>query len=47
MKPYLHIWLYPPHYRTVQQLAPIVTLQIIDQLERFFPQNLSLLSIVK
>ena len=45
--PYLHMG-YLPHIITQRNsLLPMVTLRIIDQLERLFPQNLSLLSIVK
>lgn len=44
---YLHMG-YLPHIITQRNsLLPMVTLRIIDQLERLFPQNLSLLSIVK
>ena len=39
---------YLPHIIAQRNsLLPMVTLQIIDQLERLFPQNTSLLSIVK
>jgi len=45
--PYLHMG-YVPHIITQRNsLLPMVTLRIIDQLERLFPRNLSLLSIVK
>jgi hypothetical protein len=45
--PYLHMG-YLPHIITQRNsLLPMVSLRIIDQLERLFPQNLSLLSIVK
>src|SRR3989454_11051000 len=44
---YLHMG-YLPHIITQRNsLLPMVTLQIIDQLERLFPKNTSLLSIVK
>jgi hypothetical protein len=44
---YLHMG-YLPHIITQRNsLLPMVTLRIIDQLERLFPQHLSLLSIVK
>ncbi|QBD80986.1 hypothetical protein EPA93_35470 [Ktedonosporobacter rubrisoli] len=44
---YLHMG-YLPHILTQRSsLLPMVTLRIIDQLERLFPQNLALLSIVK
>lgn len=46
-EPYLHMG-YVPHIITQRNsLLPMVTLRIIDQLERLFPRNLSLLSIVK
>jgi hypothetical protein len=46
-QPYLHMG-YLPHIITQRNsLLPMVTLRIIDQLERLFPQNLALLSIVK
>jgi hypothetical protein len=39
---------YLPHIIAQRSsLLPMVTLRIIDQLERLFPQHLSLLSIVK
>jgi len=45
--PYLHMG-YLPHIITQRNsLLPMVTLRIIDQLERLFPHNLPLLSIVK
>jgi hypothetical protein len=45
--PYLHMG-YIPHIIAQRSiLLPMVTLRIIDQLERLFPQNLALLSIVK
>ena len=46
-EPYLHMG-YLPHIITQRNsLLPMVTLRIIDQLERLFPQKLALLSIVK
>ncbi len=45
--PYLHMGYLPHIIAQRSSLLPMVTLQIIDQLERLFPQNLSLLSIVK
>jgi hypothetical protein len=45
--PYLHMGYLPHIISQRNSLLPMVTLQIIDQLERLFPQNLSLLSIVK
>lgn len=45
--PYLHIGYVPHIIAQRSSLLPMVTLQIIDQLERLFPQNLALLSIVK
>lgn len=45
--PYLHIGYLPHIIAQRSSLLPMVTLQIIDQLERLFPQNLALLSIVK
>ncbi len=44
---YLHMGYLPHIIAQRNSLLPMVTLQIIDQLERLFPQNLSLLSIVK
>ena len=44
---YLHMGYLPQIIAGRNSLLPMVTLQIIDQLERLFPQNLSLLSIVK
>ena len=44
---YLHMGYLPHIIAGRNSLLPMVTLQIIDQLERLFPQNLSLLSIVK
>jgi hypothetical protein len=45
--PYLHMGYIPHIIAQRSSLLPMVTLRIIDQLERLFPQNLSLLSIVK
>ena len=44
---YLHMGYLPHIIAQRSSLLPMVTLRIIDQLERLFPQNLSLLSIVK
>jgi hypothetical protein len=44
---YLHMGYLPQIIAGRNSLLPMVTLQIIDQLEQLFPQNLSLLSIVK
>ncbi len=44
---YLHMGYLPHIIAQRNSLLPMVTLRIIDQLERLFPQNLSLLSIVK
>lgn len=45
--PYLHLG-YLPHIIAQQNsLLPLAILRIIDQLERLFPQNLTLLSILK
>src|SRR5205823_947834 len=44
---YLHMGYLPHIISQRNSLLPMVTLRIIDQLERLFPQNLSLLSIVK
>lgn len=44
---YLHMGYLPHIIAQRNSLLPMVTLQIIDQLERLFPQNLSLLSIMK
>jgi hypothetical protein len=44
---YLHMGYLPHIIAQRSSLLPMVTLQIIDQLERLFPQNLALLSIVK
>lgn len=45
--PYLHMGYVPHIIAQRSSLLPMVTLRIIDQLERLFPQNLALLSIVK
>jgi hypothetical protein len=45
--PYLHMGYLPHIIAQRSSLLPMVSLRIIDQLERLFPQNLSLLSIVK
>ncbi len=45
--PYLHMGYLPHIISQRNSLLPMVSLRIIDQLERLFPQNLSLLSIVK
>ncbi|HTK11496.1 MAG TPA: hypothetical protein VL485_30270 [Ktedonobacteraceae bacterium] len=45
--PYLHMGYLPHIISQRNSLLPMVTLRIIDQLERLFPQNLALLSIVK
>ncbi len=44
---YLHMGYVPHIIAQRSSLLPLVTLQIIDQLEQLFPRNLSLLSIVK
>jgi len=44
---YLHMGYLPHIIGQRNSLLPMVTLRIIDQLERLFPQNVSLLSIVK
>lgn len=44
---YLHMGYLPHIISQRNSLLPMVTLQIIDQLEQLFPQNISLLSIVK
>ena len=44
---YLHMGYVPHIIAQRSSLLPLVTLRIIDQLERLFPRNLSLLSIVK
>src|SRR5713226_2915787 len=46
-KEYLHMGYIPHIIAQRNSLLPLVTLRIIDQLEHLFPQNLSLLSIVK
>lgn len=46
-QPYLHMGYIPHIIAQRSSLLPMVTLRIIDQLERLFPQNLALLSIVK
>lgn len=46
-KQYLHMGYLPHIIAQRNSLLPMVTLRIIDQLERLFPQNSSLLSIVK
>jgi hypothetical protein len=45
--PYLHMGYLPHIISQRNSLLPMVTLRIIDQLERLFPQNASLLAIVK
>ena len=45
--PYLHMGYLPHIISQRNSLLPMVTLRIIDQLERLFSQNLALLSIVK
>jgi hypothetical protein len=45
--PYLHMGYLPHIIAQRSSLLPMVTLRIIDQLERLFPQNLAALSIVK
>ncbi len=44
---YLHMGYLPHIIAQRNSLLPMVTLRIIDQLERLFPKNLSILSIVK
>ena len=44
---YLHMGYIPHIIGQRNSLLPMVTLRIIDQLERLFPENLSVLSIVK
>jgi hypothetical protein len=44
---YLHMGYIPHIIAQRNSLLPMVTLRIIDQLERLFPENLSVLSIVK
>jgi hypothetical protein len=46
-EPYLHMGYIPHIIAQHSSLLPMVTLRIIDQLERLFPQHLALLSIVK
>ena len=46
-EPYLHMGYVPHIISQRNSLLPMVTLQIIDQLERLFPRNIKLLSIVK
>jgi hypothetical protein len=46
-RPSLHIGYIPHIIAQRNSLLPLVTLQIIEQLERLFPQSLSQLSIVK
>ncbi len=46
-EPYLHMGYLPHIIAQRNSLLPMVALRIIDQLERLFPRNLSLLSIVK
>ncbi len=46
-QPYLHMGYLPHIIAQRSSLLPMVTLRIIDQLEHLFPQNVSLLSIVK
>src|SRR6266849_5169767 len=46
-KEYLHMGYIPHIIAQRNSLLPMVTLRLIDQLEHLFPQNLSLLSIVK
>jgi len=45
--PYLHTGYLPHILAQRNSLLPMVTLRIIEQLERLFPQNMALLSIVK
>jgi hypothetical protein len=45
--PYLHMGYLPHIIAQRNSLLPMVTLEIIQQLKRLFPQNLSLLSIVE
>src|SRR5436853_201201 len=45
--PYLHMGYLPHIIAQRNSMLPMVTLRIIDQLEQLFPENLSLLSIVK
>ena len=46
-QPYLHMGYLPHIIAQRSSLLPMVTLRIIDQLERLFPQNLALISMVK
>jgi len=46
-QPHVHVGYLPHLIGQRNSLLPMVTLRIIDQLERLFPQNVSLLSIVK
>jgi hypothetical protein len=46
-EPYLHMGYVPHIISQRNSLLPMVTLQIIEQLERLFPRNIALLSIVK
>lgn len=46
-EPYLHMGYVPHIIAQRNSLLPLVTLEIIGQLEQLFPRNLSLLSIVK
>ncbi len=46
-QPYLHMGYLPHVISQRNSLLPMVALRIIDQLERLFPQNIALLSIVK
>jgi hypothetical protein len=46
-EPYLHMGYIPHIIAQPNSLLPMVTLRIIEQLERLFPENLKLLSIVK
>jgi len=46
-QPCVHVGYLPHLIGQRNSLLPMVTLRIIDQLERLFPQNVSLLSIVK
>ncbi|MDQ2904046.1 MAG: hypothetical protein M3Y81_10875 [Chloroflexota bacterium] len=46
-QPYLHMGYLPHIIAQRNSLLPMVSLRIIDQLERLFPQDLALLSIVK
>ena len=46
-QPCVHVGYLPHLLAQRNSLLPMVTLRIIDQLERLFPQNISLLSIIK